>query len=107
MNSSAKTILGLLAAGAAGVAIGMLLAPDKGSKTRKTIKDKLSETSEDLSEVVNNIISSGQELLHFGKERLDETKNTAASKANELRSKANEVKEDIRHEGTKIKNALS
>ena len=39
MTSNTKIILGMLAAAAAGAAIGILLAPEKGSELRRKIKD--------------------------------------------------------------------
>ena len=38
MNTTSKVILGILGAAAAGVVIGMLVAPEKGKDTRKTLK---------------------------------------------------------------------
>jgi gas vesicle protein len=59
MNSNAKTILGILAAGAVGVAVGMLLAPEKGSDLRKSIKDSV----DDLGEKLGDFIEEGKEKL--------------------------------------------
>ncbi len=39
MNTTTKVILGLTVAAAAGAAIGMLLAPEKGSDLQKKIKE--------------------------------------------------------------------
>jgi gas vesicle protein len=100
MNSSAKTILGILAAGAAGVAIGMLLAPEKGSAIRKSIKEKLAETSEGLASMLDNIVSSAKEILESSKDHLSDAKQEAISKGAELKS-------ELKHEGHKVKNALS
>jgi gas vesicle protein len=38
MTTSGKILLGILGAAAAGVAIGLLVAPEKGSEVRKRIK---------------------------------------------------------------------
>jgi len=38
MNTTSKIALGVLGAVAAGVVIGLLLAPEKGTETRKKIK---------------------------------------------------------------------
>lgn len=95
MNSNAKTILGIMAAGAVGVAIGMLLAPEKGSDLRKSIKDKV----EDMNDTLCDLIDSGKELIESGKEKLAGVKDQMASKA-----------EDLKHEGkqeiNKMKSAM-
>ena len=47
MGTNSKILLALLAGAAAGVAIGILIAPDKGSESRKKITDtakKLADT---------------------------------------------------------------
>ncbi|OQP48748.1 hypothetical protein A4D02_08575 [Niastella koreensis] len=52
MTSNTKIILGMLAAAAAGAAIGVLLAPEKGSELRRKIKDGIDEVMEDVSELL-------------------------------------------------------
>ena len=54
--STGKVILGVLAGLAAGTTIGLLLAPDKGSKTRKKIARKGEDYMEELEEKFNGIV---------------------------------------------------
>jgi gas vesicle protein len=49
-----KTTLGLLAGIALGVGIGMLLAPDKGSETRKKLADSAGDFFDKLKSFVNS-----------------------------------------------------
>ena len=49
MDTKSKVILGILGAAAAGVVIGMLVAPDKGDETRKRIKKTAGEWADSLS----------------------------------------------------------
>lgn len=42
----------MLAAAAAGAAIGIILAPEKGSELRRKIKDGIDEVMEDVSELL-------------------------------------------------------
>lgn len=89
MTSGAKTILGLLAVGAAGVAVGMLLAPQKGSDTRSSIKDTIS----DLSDKLTDFISDGKEKL--------------ADATEEIRTHANNAKKEVKAGIDHTKQALS
>ena len=59
MNNSAKTILGIIAAGAVGVAVGMLLAPKKGSDLRESIKGSI----DDLGDQLGDFIAEGKGKL--------------------------------------------
>ena len=52
MTSNTKIILGVLAAAAAGAAIGILLAPEKGSELRRKIKTGFDEVMEDVAELL-------------------------------------------------------
>lgn len=58
MNKYSKIGLAFLAGAAAGVVAGILLAPDKGSETRKKMSDKAREFSDIVKEKAN-------EGLHF------------------------------------------
>ncbi len=56
MTNTSKIILGLLGAGAVGIAIGLLVAPEKGEDMRK----KISDTANDLASKIGDIISAGK-----------------------------------------------
>ena len=89
--SSGKVLLGLLAGVAAGAALGILFAPDKGSATRKNIAKKGTDYADDLGEKFNNFIDSLSEkgeavkkeasnMLDKGKQKMDDIMETAGSK---------------------------
>lgn len=56
-NNTGDSILALLLGAAVGVGIGILIAPDKGSETRKKIKDKLQESGGDLVQKYDDLLS--------------------------------------------------
>ena len=51
--SKSKVLLGVLGGVAAGALLGILFAPEKGSKTRKKIKSKSNDYAETLKERMN------------------------------------------------------
>jgi gas vesicle protein len=99
-TKNGNVILALLAGAAIGAAIGILFAPDKGTKTREKIKDglddlkdsakskwnslesetkdKFSKTKADLKDTVNDLLSDSsykaEETITFLEEKLAELK---------------------------------
>ncbi len=59
-----KVLLILLA----GVAVGMLLAPDKGSETWKRLVDGLDDIKDKAIDEMNNLVEKGKGLTSKGKE---------------------------------------
>lgn len=59
MNNTTKMILGITVAAAAGAAIGMLLAPEKGADLQKKVKDGAKDWLNNFSELLN----TGKELV--------------------------------------------
>lgn len=53
MSSTSKFVLSLLGAAAAGAAIALLLAPEKGSDLRGKIRSTANDWADQLSDLVN------------------------------------------------------
>ena len=84
--STGKLALGLLAGLAAGAALGILFAPNKGSKTRKKIakkgEDLTTSLKQEFDEMANRrtdkyeqVIEDTDKLITNTKVKLDETVN--------------------------------
>lgn len=84
MNSG-KVVVGVLAGMAVGALIGIVFAPEKGSKLRKDIADKGEDYFGELKEKFNGLLSSAsakydsvrhdaEELAAKGKSRFEEAK---------------------------------
>jgi gas vesicle protein len=77
MNSS-KIALGVLGGIAAGAIAGILLAPDKGSKTRKKIVVKSKDFADDIKgkfeDLYENVTDKYENLLHNTNEVITKSK---------------------------------
>jgi gas vesicle protein len=67
----------------AGVALGILIAPDKGSKTLRKLKDGLDDWKDSAVDQLNGIVSKGKDILGKGQESVADVKNGAVKAVNE------------------------
>jgi gas vesicle protein len=63
-----KTIFTLLA----GVVLGILIAPDKGSETLKKLRSRAKDYSDDAADKVKDLAGKGKEALRNGRSQLSE-----------------------------------
>jgi len=88
MNTKSKVILGILGAAAAGVVIGMLVAPEKGKETRKRLK----KTAEDWADSMTNLWARGKAAAE---EAANDLKDKARYGKSAAEEKINKVKETM------------
>lgn len=92
MNSG-KLFWGVLAGIAAGTLLGIALAPDKGSETRKkiarkgsdyaeSIKDKIDDVVDTLTEKFEKVKEEVADLIDHGKATTEEARKKAKASAN-------------------------
>jgi gas vesicle protein len=84
MNTKTKVAIGILGAAAAGVVIGLLIAPEKGSEMRKKLKKTANGWADDLSN-----------MFVKGKEEFEEVKNKIKGNKSEAEDKVNKIKESL------------
>jgi Gas vesicle protein len=83
MNANTKVILGILGAVAAGAIIGLLLAPEKGTETRKKISTKANDWTSQLSDLFN----AGKTEMHNLKSKASKAAGKFQQETNNLKSK--------------------
>ena len=81
MTTGTKVFLGILGAAAAGVVIGLLIAPEKGSETRK----KIAKTAGNWSDQLTNLFNHGREEYEGLKEKAKNLKSNAQDKVSRMK----------------------
>jgi gas vesicle protein len=81
-------LIGLLCGTALGAAIGLMFAPKAGSEFRQRlyestgdIRRKATETYDQASEQVNNMVSKGRQAVDRGREAFESARQSAASQS--------------------------
>ncbi len=87
MNDNSKVLIGLLAGLAAGAALGLLFAPEKGSETR----DKLSQSLKDLGDTIRDRAADEINQLASLKDKV------VGTVKEKLRKDEEEFEDDLEH----------
>lgn len=88
-ESTGKAILGFLVGAATGAALGILFAPDKGTKTRKRIARQAEDISSNVRDSVN--------------ENIDDLKDYVTELVKEVKDKYSKIEKDVKDNTEKIK----
>ena len=86
--ANTKTLLGFLAGAAVGALAGILLAPDKGSETRKKISQKTGDLGDSLKGSFNDFIDGIKDSYSSLKSEAEDVEEKGRAKVNNLKSEA-------------------
>ena len=95
MNNQGKSLIAFLAGIAAGSAIGVLFAPEKGEVTRDKISTNLGDYRDQLKNFITELRERGEEvaLEYVGGDNI--AKAEGKKVVNEARQKAEKLLEDV------------
>ena len=72
-NNAGSTLVAILAGVVVGAGVGILFAPDKGSKTRKKVKEGFDEAKNELNHKFDKVSSQLSQKLNTAKFDLEDT----------------------------------
>jgi len=103
MKDDSKILIALLAGMAAGAALGILFAPEKGSETRDklsdslknlgdSIRDRAAEEIENLTDFKEKVVENIRSKIRLAEDDFTEAKATVNNVSDETERKYNKVK---------------
>ncbi|MDO6604371.1 YtxH domain-containing protein [Arenibacter palladensis] len=105
-NDSGNTLLALLTGAAIGAGIGILYAPDKGTKTRKRIKKKAMETTDDLTSRISHAKEELTKTAEAKKvdfeKKLEETISNMSYKADDIITALEKKLADLKNKNAQL-----
>jgi gas vesicle protein len=95
MSSSSKSLIAFLAGLAAGTAIGILYAPEKGEITRDKLATKLGQYRSQLETFIADLIERGEQVADEMSGGDSQARAEGQKVVNEARQKAERLLEDV------------
>jgi len=83
MSTQSKVILGILGAAAAGVVIGLLIAPEKGEDMRKKIRKTAGDWADNLGQLWTRGKEAAEDGMEHAKDKVKQAKSSAEGKIKE------------------------
>lgn len=99
-NNNDQMVIGILTGIAIGAGLGILFAPNKGSKTRGKIKDSVADTTQDVSSWLQLVKDELAQTAHDNKRTFD--KNIEHSMSN-MNHKADDILSGLEHKLDELK----
>jgi gas vesicle protein len=108
-----KVVLGILGGVAAGALLGILFAPEKGTKTRKRVMDKSNDYADELKDKLETLLGTmtnkyekiwkeGENLISQGKSKFEDIKSEGKSQFDDAKAEGKTKFDDFKSE---IKNS--
>ena len=105
-SNTGQTLIALLTGAAIGAGIGILYAPDKGSKTRdklsKEAKKAQKQLNKQIRETTSNLSSKAQVAKLNFEQKLNETLSSASYKADDILLATEDKLESLRKQNVKL-----
>ena len=105
-SNTGQTLLALLTGAAIGAGLGILYAPEKGSKTRKQISKEAKKARKQLDkhvkETSSNLSEKAQKARLSFEEKLESTLSSASYKADDILVAMEEKLEALRKQNAKL-----
>lgn len=93
MTNNGKIFLGIVTAAAVGAVVGLLFAPEEGTKTRDKIRKSTNDLADELLEALNRGKQQYADLKDQVKSKADELRGRAESKYEDVKDKANDLRD--------------
>ncbi|MCW8981233.1 MULTISPECIES: YtxH domain-containing protein [Altibacter] len=105
-SNTGQTLLALLTGAAIGAGIGILYAPDKGSKTRSKISKETKKAQKRLNkqikETTSNLSTKAQQARLSFEQKLEDTLSSASYKADDILVAMEDKLEALRRQNAKL-----